>query len=82
MVGDVAALSLSPRRFVAMSLLLLWRSTPALARSSGPTPGADGTSSSAAVGLGLLAKHGLPASMAATMLTARSLSLSLSAYFL
>ena len=65
MVGDVAALSLSPRRFVAMSLLLLWRSTPVLARSSGPTPGADGTSSSAAVGLGLLAKHGFPASMAA-----------------
>ena len=67
MVGDVAALSLSPRRFVAMSLLLLWRSTPALARSSGPTPGADGTSSSTVgVVLVLRAKRAFPpGSMAA-----------------
>ena len=43
MAGDVAAVSVFPRRFVAMSHLLLWRPTPALARISGPTPGADGT---------------------------------------
>ena len=43
MAGDVAALSVFPRRFVAMSHLLLWRPTLALAHISGPTPGADGT---------------------------------------
>jgi len=44
MAGRVVALSVSPRRFVAMSHLLLWRPAQALARSRGPTPGADGTS--------------------------------------
>jgi len=43
MAGDDAALSVFPRRFVAMSLFLLWRSISALARNSGPKPGADGT---------------------------------------